>query len=120
MRFQGLRVLIVEDEPFVRLELSDTLEDNGCQVAGVAGRLETALRLVDDVIFDIALLDVNLGGERVDAVVSAVEQHGKPFVFLTGYGASVLEWRPQAVIVEKPYDRTRLIEAMQRALEGTD
>lgn len=119
MRLKGVRVLIVEDEPFVRLDLSDTLEDNGFQVAGEAARVEAALHLVEDVSFDIALLDVNLGGERIDSVVAAVERHGKPFILLTGYGSGVLEHRPDAIVVEKPYDRPRLIEAMQQAMKGT-
>jgi DNA-binding response OmpR family regulator len=36
--------------------------------------------------FDVALLDVNLGGKRVDPVAEAIRARGTPIVFITGYG----------------------------------
>ena len=59
MSAKGLRVLVIEDEALIRLELEDMLADLGCEIAGSAGNLDTALKLVDQIDCDIAVLDVN-------------------------------------------------------------
>lgn len=117
MELRGIRAIVVEDETFLRLELSDMLEECGCQVVGTAGRVGAALRLVEEQEFDIALLDVNLGGERIDPVITAIERRGAPFLLLTGYGTKALEGRSQAVVVEKPYEREQLVNAIAQVLE---
>lgn len=113
----GVRVIVVEDEALLRLELSDILEECGAHVVGTAAHVGSALPLVEGCEFDIALLDVNLGGEEINPVVAAVERRGAPFLFLTGYGSTALRGLPPVLVVEKPYDRRRLVEAIVRTLE---
>ena len=57
-----LRILIVEDEPVLSLDLQDILADLGHRVVGTAPRLEPAIDLARNADFDVAVLDVNLGG----------------------------------------------------------
>lgn len=120
MTLSGLRVLIVEDEPLLQLELADMLEEWGCQIAGTAGRVGTALQIADEAEFDVALLDVNLAGENVDPVVRELERRGTPFLFLTGYGAKIVAGRHRPVAVDKPYDHARIREAIVQVLKGND
>ena len=112
---KGLRVLVVEDEPLVMLELKDMLGDLGCTVAGSAAVLERAAHLADTLAFDIAVLDVNLGGKHITPIADAIAARGLPVVFVTGYGrAAVGEQRGE--IVQKPCQPAELERALTRAL----
>jgi len=80
------RILIVEDEPLVAMDMENILEDLGVSIVGPAASVSKALALVEAGGFDGAFLDVNLRGERVDAVADALAAKGLPFVFTTGHG----------------------------------
>ena len=87
---EGLRILVVEDEFLVATLIEDMLVAAGCVVAGPVPRLSEALEAVDHETFDAAVLDVNLGGERVYPVADALSRRNVPFVFVTGYTTGVL------------------------------
>ncbi len=60
---QRTRILIVEDEVLVAMDLSDQLEELGFEVVGPAARIEDALALMaEQAVIDLALIDVNLSG----------------------------------------------------------
>ena len=90
MDLAGLRAFVVEDEALVLLTLEDMLADLGCQVVVSAQHVEHALRLAPDAAVDIALLDVNVGGVRIDPVAQVLATRGIPIVFVTGYEALAL------------------------------
>jgi CheY-like chemotaxis protein len=79
-------ILVVEDEPLVAMVLESIIEDMGASLVGPAASVEKALSLIEAGGFAGALLDVNLRGERVDAVADALAAKGLPFVFTTGHG----------------------------------
>jgi CheY-like chemotaxis protein len=106
-----MRVLLVEDEPLLLMAASDMLVDLGHHVAGMATSLRSALQAANSLVFDIAVLDVNLGGERVDEVAAVLGARQIPFVFTTGYDAKAL---PPA-FAERPYV-AKPIDAEQLAL----
>jgi DNA-binding response OmpR family regulator len=87
---KGIRVLVVEDEFLVAMLIEDMLTSAGCVVAGPIPRLSDALDAVDRGTYDAAVLDVNLGGDRVYPVADALSRRNVPFVFITGYGTSGL------------------------------
>lgn len=113
----GQSVLIVEDEPLIALQLGEVLADEGARVVGPAGSVAAALALVSPGL-GIALLDVNLGGERSFAVADALARFGVPFVFLTGYGPDVdlPERFAGATALEKPIDIEGLLAALRQML----
>lgn len=82
---EGTRVLIVEDEFLVATLIEDMLESAGCVVSGPIPRVAEALDAVDHETYDAAVLDVNLGGDRIDPVARALSRRNVPFVFVTGY-----------------------------------
>ncbi len=109
----GRKVLVVEDEPLVAVLLEEILEEFGCTVVGPASRLDAALELAGTSEVDLAVLDVNLGGQPVFPVAQALSDRNVPFVFATGYGAGGLppEWSHMPAL-QKPYT----LEQVQKAL----
>ena len=85
-KLQGIKVLVVEDEYLVAALMEDTLASAGCVVAGPIPRLAQALDAASSEACDVAVLDVNLAGERVYPVADILAQRNVPFVFVTGYG----------------------------------
>lgn len=101
----GLEIFLVEDEAFVAALLEDMLADFGCILAGSVATVSEALAAVEaSVGFDAAILDVNLGGEKVYPVADILVSRGVPIVFSTAYGPADLADRyPRARIIQKPY-----------------
>ncbi|WP_159714131.1 response regulator [Geminicoccus flavidas] len=116
----GRRVLVVEDESLVALLLEDMLLELGFTVVDVASRLETGMSAAQQAAFDVAVLDVNLGGEtRSFPIADLLRRRGIPFVFATGHDPSSLERSyPDAPVVRKPFLRGDLRSALARALAG--
>ena len=110
---QGLRVLIVEDELLLGLELHDDLETLGCAVIGPFGTLAQAFEEAQQNEFDFAILDINLHGEMVYPLADDLFRRGIPFLFLTGYAAAALPEAFRAVPhVPKPYNANILANRM--------
>ncbi len=105
INLKGVRVLVVEDESLVAMQLEDMLDDLGCHVVGTAMRVSGAHRLIDSGIeIDVAILDVNIGGETVYPVAERMREAGVPIVFATGYGRGGVEERwHDCPILQKPY-----------------
>ena len=105
------RVLIVEDEAVVAMELTRVLTAAGAKVVGPAGTIEEALNLLDDQPIDRALLDVNLGGRLITPVARALTRRRIPFVYLTGYQEPDVDDGP---ILRKPVAPSALLGALAR------
>ena len=113
----GRRVLLIEDESLVAMLLEDQLADLGCEVAGIASRLPDAMQKVTSLPFDVAILDVNLNGQRTLPVAESLVACGKPFVFATGYDATSLPIQMEGVpILHKPFQQHDLAHALRAAL----
>jgi DNA-binding NarL/FixJ family response regulator len=116
---QGRRVLVVEDEFLVAMDLELMLGELGCEVVGPIGDLANALRAAQEESFDLALLDVNVGGEPVTGVAEALVERGVPIVFCTGYQAANLPERyATAPTLMKPFQAADIAAALQRAASG--
>ncbi|EJT00966.1 response regulator [Rhizobium sp. CCGE 510] len=114
----GCHVLVVEDEFMLAEDLSQELADAGAVVVGPAQSLERAIELLatPDVL-DAAILDVNLQGKQVYPLADLLMERNIPFVFTTGYDASVLPARFRLMgCCAKPIDMPRLVEALQNAI----
>jgi CheY-like chemotaxis protein len=112
----GTNVLVVEDMLLVAQELAFILKRLGCTVVGPVSRLAAALPLVQSEAIDVALLDVNLGGEDVRPLVEALVDRDVPFIFVTGYSRSNLpsEFRDYPY-VEKPFGMNDLADKLLEA-----
>jgi DNA-binding response OmpR family regulator len=117
----GQRILIVEDDPYILLALEEMLAEYGLIVAGVARTLAAALSLARHDNIDIALLDVNLGHDKIDPVADALAGRGRPFVFTTGCGRAGLPERyADHVLVEKPFYIEEILKTLRAELARTE
>jgi CheY-like chemotaxis protein len=109
-----LRILIVEDEMLVAMSFEDMLTDLGYEVAGIASRLVSALAMAGEADFDVAMLDVNLAGDRSFPVADLLIARGIPFLFATGYGPEGIDEKYRGrLVLQKPFLADDLAAAVQ-------
>jgi PAS domain S-box-containing protein len=103
--FNGRRVLVVEDEALVATMLREQLAALGYSVLGPAASVAAALALIQEQHPDVAVLDLNLGGELAYPAADLLAARGVPFVFITGYDGATVERRYAGVpVLAKPLD----------------
>lgn len=114
-----LSVLVVEDEAIISFLIEDMLSELGASDVRHAGTLADALAQLDARPPDIAVLDVNLGGERVYPVAERLDAAGIRFIFMTGYGRSGMDprWSARSV-VQKPFNLETMASALKDVLDS--
>jgi DNA-binding response OmpR family regulator len=115
---QGQRILIVEDQFLIAVELQDCLENAGATVVGPVGRLDRALSKATDGSLHAALLDVDLNGERCWPVADALQDAGVPFAFTTGFSASIKmpDRFAKYPVVSKSYREGEVLAVLRKLL----
>lgn len=113
------RILLVEDEGIVLLELEMTVADLGYEIAGTACDFDSALRLARTLPFDVAVLDLNLAGRSSDPIADVLASRDIPFVFASGYTRTALPPRhADRPLLSKPFSGAALKRELVR-LRGT-
>ena len=111
------RVLVVEDEPLIAMDIAHTLAEAGYDVIGPANSVTAALALIARSGCDAAVLDVNLGAETAELVVRELIRRGTPFIATSGY---TREQQPElmrtAPLLGKPVKHELLIAEIERCL----
>jgi len=115
------RILIVEDELLVGMELANAMKTKGWEVLGPAGTVEEAFALLSDrQPPDAAVLDINLNGQMVYPVADLLRSRNIPYIFCTGYETPDEDQRYSHVkIVHKPTNLPILIAEVQQLLGGS-
>jgi PAS domain S-box-containing protein len=117
---RSARVLIVEDEALVALDMARTLRAAGCEVLGPVGGLEQAIRFVEtlDQPPDAALLDLNLAGRSSVPLADLLLDQGVPIVFASGYGElpATASRHVESRLLPKPFAPSELTVALREAL----
>jgi DNA-binding response OmpR family regulator len=117
-QLSGVRVLVVEDDSLLALDLEATLVEAGAVVVGLCRTLNEAMLRADASDFAVAILDFSLGTETVSPVARRLVNRGVPFVLHTGksrHEPSLAEWK-DCSIVEKPASPRALLSAIRTAL----
>jgi DNA-binding response OmpR family regulator len=111
------RVLVVEDEAILAIDIAEQLAEAGFLVVGPAPSVAKALRLIVDVGCDIALLDVNLRDETAEPVARELRSRRTPFLFLSAVSREQLAsgFRDE-VLLPKPTRPAVLIAALQSSI----
>lgn len=111
----GVTFMIAEDEILIALSLEEFLIGHGATCLAPVGSISEAMAMISTSRFDMALLDIDLRGMRIDPVADQLSMAGIPFVFVTGSGEDALpsahRHRP---VIMKPYSDAELIDALVR------
>ena len=111
------RVLVVEDEMMIAMLIEDMLDEFSCKLVGPATNVPRALELIAKENVEIAVLDLNLGGEDTYAIAEALQQKNVPFIFATGYGSTgVRQEYGNRRVLQKPFQARDLENALAEAL----
>lgn len=110
------RILIVEDDPIIALDLSRIISSARMKVVGVAATTWAARRLVNDSATDAAVLDVRLEvGDTLD-FARELRVRKIPFLFQTSDPRLVVGLSPPPIVLAKPFLPEKLIEALRELL----
>ena len=115
-----VRVVIAEDEAIIRLDLKETLSDEGYEVVGDTGRGDHAVELVAELDPDVVILDIKMPGlDGIEAASRIAEAHDAAVVILTAFSQRDLidravEAGALAYLV-KPFQRSELVPAVEVA-----
>jgi response regulator NasT len=117
----SIRVVIAEDEAIIRLDLKETLEEEGYEVVGETGRGDEAVELVTRLEPDLAILDIKMPG--LDGLAAAREitaEHKAAVLILTAFSQRDLIERARdagaLAYLVKPFQKNELIPAVEVAL----
>ncbi|WP_270935479.1 PhyR family response regulator anti-anti-sigma factor [Falsiroseomonas oryzae] len=114
------RVLIIEDEPIIAMDLQQLVESAGHDVVGVAATEEEAVAIAESERPSLVLADVNLGagGDGASAVERILARHAAPVIFVTAYPERLLTGSrvEPAFVITKPFEPTMLAVATYQAV----
>src|SRR5262245_134035 len=111
------RVLVVEDEPLIGLEIANAIHDRGMAVVGPAHSVSEALALTGRDQVDAAVLDIHLGKEQSISIADALAEKRVPVVFVSGYSQDRVPARHRRYpFISKPYHTPQLMQALTSVL----
>lgn len=116
----ALRIVVAEDEAIIRLDLVETLREEGYDVVAETGRGDDALRLVEELRPDLAILDVRMPGlDGIEVAREIVSARTAAVLILTAFGQRELVERAAEAgalaYLVKPWQRSDLIPAIEMA-----
>jgi two-component system, response regulator PdtaR len=117
----GARVVLAEDEAIIRLDLKETLEDEGYDVVGETGRGDEAVQLVKELGPDLAILDIKMPGlDGLTAAREITSERRAAVLILTAFSQRHLVEQARdagaLAYLVKPFQRSELIPAVEVAL----
>ena len=116
---RGLRILLVEDDPLICLDLAASLEEFGAVVTAVSN-VGAAFAALAIAMPDIAVLDFELGAETSEPIAEFVQARKIPFLYLSGHSEHderFSRWREIRVLA-KPLSAARIARGIQDVLEA--
>ena len=118
----GLRVLIVEDEPIVAMDLAEMVEGWGHTVIGPASRRAMGVNLAETEDIHFGILDVNLGrGDTSEDIARTLRNRGVQFMFLSAHTANSIDFCEGEDVMQKPVIISQLEARLRRfAQEAQD
>jgi len=115
-----MRVLILEDDPILQIDMADIVTGLGFSLLGPFARATRALEACRADLPDMAVVDFNMGngGDSSD-LVDMLVAHRIPLAFVTGHGRKHLPERFTGVpLIEKPFDPAQVARFLHNAMPG--
>jgi CheY-like chemotaxis protein len=118
----GRRILVVEDEYLIAMDVCYALEQRGVTVIGPLPSVVDAMDVLAQISpLDAAVLDINLPGGRVYPLAEALSACGVPYVFATGYSADAIpEQFRQVPRCEKPVYICSMLDLLEQQITRSD
>jgi DNA-binding response OmpR family regulator len=112
-----VRILVVEDEVLIAMMLGDWLTEMGHELVGPAHTVAEALKLIESSAPAAALIDVNLHGEKSDAIADVLAARNVPMAFATGMSSDAISERfSNSLALAKPYDYEAIRNVVEKLL----
>jgi CheY-like chemotaxis protein/DNA-directed RNA polymerase specialized sigma24 family protein len=119
-RVASVRVLVIEDEAVIALDVAKIVRSAGHQVVGIAATEKAAIELAEKHTPDLVLADIQLKGQDngMAAVRQILKSMSVPIIFVTGFPERLLTGQgiEPAFVITKPFDPDLLKTAMAQAL----
>ncbi len=113
-----MRILILEDETLIALNLAEELRMEGYEVSGPAGTIKEAAELLDRDPIDFAVLDANINGIAPVSLAEELGRRGIFFVYVSGYDEEYIrEILPAGPLLPKPLQMAALQGIIERAMK---
>ena len=115
---RGLRILLVEDDPLICLDLETSLAELGAAVTATSS-VASAFAALAIAMPDIAVLDFELGAETSEPVAEVAQARNVPFLFLSGYSAHderFARW-PGIRVLAKPLSADRIARGIEDVMD---
>lgn len=119
-RQTATRVLIIEDEPIIAMDIEGIVRDLGHDVVGVAVTRDEAVQMANDERPGLVLADIQLADDSsgIDAVKDILQNFSVPVIFITAFPERLLTGeRPEPTfLITKPFQRSTVKAAISQAL----
>jgi CheY-like chemotaxis protein len=115
---RGLRILLVEDDPLICLDLETSLEEFGAIVTA-ASNVAAAFAALAIAMPDFVVLDFELGAETSESIAEVVQARSVPFLYLSGYSENderFSRW-PGVRVLAKPLSAARIARGIEDILK---
>ncbi|NIX76145.1 response regulator [Microvirga sp. c23x22] len=115
---RGVRVLILEDDPLIALDLQAILENDGHEVVSVCDSLAEARGHLEDG-FDCALLDIDLVDGKSFGVATVLMERHIPFAFVSAsHPGEVPDTLRVASFIAKPFEEEAILRSLEEVVPG--
>ncbi|MFC3713391.1 response regulator [Sphingoaurantiacus capsulatus] len=119
-RQTATRVLIIEDEPIIAMDIEGIVRDLGHEVVGIAVTRDEAVQMATDERPGLVLADIQLADDSsgIDAVKDILQNFSVPVIFITAFPERLLTGeRPEPTfLITKPFQRSTVKAAISQAL----
>ena len=117
----SIRIVLAEDEAIIRLDLRESLQEEGYEVVGDVGRGDKAVEMVDELRPDVAIFDIKMPGmSGLEAAKIVSDKKICPVVMLTAFSQrEIIEQARDAgalAYLVKPFQKTDLVPAIELAI----
>ena len=119
---KNIKILVVEDDPAIAIDIALNLESEGYSVVGPTHTAQKALAYLEQERIDLAILDINIAGDKtgIDIANEINQRHGIPFIYLTSYSDKDTVHKAAgtfpATFIVKPFKEEDLAPAIEIAL----
>jgi DNA-binding response OmpR family regulator len=111
------KILIVDDEPMIALDLEASLTNAGFEVVGIACTIKEVLASMESAPCDLVVLDAMLRDQSAGPLAKHLREAGIAFVVASGHSAKQIDWLEDEPLIQKPFDQAQLLAGIGQVLE---